>query len=443
MAQEAKKKAPNLAAIKLLGAMCLDTNKILAAQADRSLYQKIIIPLCDDFSTQGFHVVNLILAALIQQSATLIADESRQILDNEGLQSAVHLIARLERIHSNAALSARHKNQVRKITLLSRVTVGADLAITSIIIQRLHNFFPDIPITLIGPDHLSELFNQPFLCHRLFDFNRDKPNYSRMGQWHKLKKMIDAEHSSLNNDEFLFIDPDTRLSQLGLLPLAPEESTRILPSRLDQATECSLSAITNSWLDVVLGETAFTYPAYDSPTGPPLKANRTFTIAINFGVGNDLEKRISLQFEQELTLALIRLGRTRVILDSGKGANEVKQAKAIESYVHEQETRHDMQDSFIRIQGSIATLASHIKNADLFIGYDSCSGHIAAASDTPTIICFKGAPNPRFQVRWQPQNRSGLTSCLEVGQKQFNDEERSLLIRRIIDIASSQFQQFQ
>ena len=443
MATQAKKEAPDLSAIKLLGTMCFDHNNTLARQANTALYQQIILPLCDDFTTQSAHLSLLILATFIQQKANTIDKESRQALDREGLHTTDQLLARLYRIFNNTALTIEHQQQIQKICILSRVTIGADISITSIIIQRLHQQFPKIPITIIGPAHLPQLFNYPFLHHCPFEFIRNQSDYSQPGHWIHLQQLISKEQHHLQQQEFLLIDPDTRISQLGLLPLAPEQSTKVLPSRIDQTKPYSLSEITNSWLDSLLQTTAYIYPALAIQSSVPPVKNTDFTIVINFGVGQDLRKRVSLQFEKELILALIQQGESRIILDSGQGMDELDQAHTIEDFIKKQAGFIKSPHSFQRIQDSISVLASHIQQAHLFIGYDSCSGHIATACQIPSIICFKGAPNPRFYDRWLPENQAGHAYCLKITQKQLTDEERSLLIHSIIDIASSHYQTFQ
>lgn len=443
MATESMKTTPDLSAIKLLGTMCFDQDTRLATQADKALYQKIIIPLCDDFTSRGVHVTNLILATLIIQAARLRNDKCKQALTAADLHTEQDILARLQRIQEKRPIPVNGHQQIKTICVLSRVTIGADINITSIIIHRMHAQFPDSPITLIGPEHLSQLFCQPYIKHQLFEYQRNASKYSRLNQWHTLQQIIDLERAGQTDSEFLLIDPDTRLSQLGLLPLAPEQCTYVLPSRVDQTTQISLPELTNRWLDSILKQTSYHHPAFHvCQTAQPV-SNKAFTITINFGVGNDPRKRLSLQFEQELITALISQGNTCIILDSGKGSKEIEQATAIESFLTDRGILKEFPNSFIRIQDSISTLATHIKNSNLFIGYDSCSGHIATACQTPTIICFKGAPNPRFYARWQPQNQATTTTCLEVKQKQLNHDERSLLIHHIIDIASSHNQTFQ
>ena len=76
-------------------------------------------------------------------------------------------------------------------------------------------------------------------------------------------------------------------------------------------------------------------------------------------------KRISLLFEQELISALLGIGATQIILDSGKGEAELEQAKAIEAYVFQQHP--EAKGTLLRIKESIKDLASHIKKANLFV----------------------------------------------------------------------------
>ncbi len=50
-----------------------------------------------------------------------------------------------------------------------------------------------------------------------------------------------------------------------------------------------------------------------------------------------------------------------------------------------------------------------IDAADCFIGYDSCGQHLAAATRTPSVIVFAGAPSERFIKRWSPDLPGNLT----------------------------------
>ncbi len=441
MASQIGTDTPDLAIIRLLSAMCFDSEQTLAMQADNALYQRIIIPLCDDFTDSGAKAANLILANLILFVAGNENSSLHQPLNLEGLHTATQLIARLQRITDNKTISQRHQKQLKKICVLSRVTIGADVSITSVIIQRLHHHFPKAHITLIGPTHLPQLLSAPYLHHILF-IEEEALGLERLKNSGKLQQLIKKEQANLDACKFLLIDPDTRLSQLGLLPLAPEQSTYILPSRTDQ-TSNSLSTITNSWLDTLLNTSDYSHPAITTPTNPHQTQSSTFTIVLNFGVGHDQNKRVSLVFEQQLISALLDLGEVNIILDSGAGEDELNQTMTIAEYINQRSASKSSQGTFFRAQQSVAELASQIHQAELFIGYDSCSGHIATACSTPAIICFKGAPNPRFFTRWQPESKNKTTSCLKVSQKRLSENERYLLIKRIFAIASSHYQTYQ
>ena len=54
-------------------------------------------------------------------------------------------------------------------------------------------------------------------------------------------------------------------------------------------------------------------------------------------------------------------------------------------------------------QGSLSAFAGITAAADLYIGYDSAGGHLAAALRVPVISVFAGAPNDRMRERWSPR----------------------------------------
>src|SRR5206468_4683529 len=160
----------------------------------------------------------------------------------------------------------------------------------------------------------------------------------------------------LKRTEYLIVDPDTRLTQLGLLPVersdlklrgshprehdltAQESEYLVFPSReYGSGTSQSLSELTSLWLDEVFGERVTTYPRV-SLRGDDIEAARNLTnqmrhgsrpiIAINFGVGENQLKRVGGDFESSLVGRLIQEG-VAIVLDKGAGEDEISRADAV------------------------------------------------------------------------------------------------------------------
>ena len=52
--------------------------------------------------------------------------------------------------------------------------------------------------------------------------------------------------------------------------------------------------------------------------------------------------------------------------------------------------------------GSFAAFAAHIQRSQLYVGYDSAGGHVAAACGVPMISIFAGEVSERMFQRWRP-----------------------------------------
>lgn len=444
--------------IPLLSQMALGPDRDLAQEASASLYGKIILPLCDDFTSHGVDVANRVLTSMILTFCnTPQGKEARQILHDFQLTDQESFLARYQKLLIPNPLSQEKRRLVKKVFILSRVSLGADIAITSIIISRVKKALPHAKICLVGPNHLHHLFYNNDLHYLEIPFSREGSLLHKMAAWPRLYHLIAKESSDLTAQEILLFDPDTRLSQLGLVPLTSSSSTHYLCSRKDQAENLSQTAISNNWLDQIFPDIPACSPYFS--INPDLLAQcrlfsdhfrkTIFKIIINFGVAHDTNKRLSDPFEEELLAALLRLKHTLVILDSGKGENEENMAKRLVAKMAERgyntaelserqltETEISFQHGLVRFSGKIDAMAGLIKSCDLYIGYDSCGQHVATATETPSIICFTGAANKRFLGRWQPGNRHGKTATFIIDQKPLSAQKRAELIETIINTAN-------
>ena len=104
----------------------------------------------------------------------------------------------------------------RTVFVLSRVTLGADVAVTSVILDAAKRRFPEAAIYLVGPRKNWELFAaDPRIRHL-------PVNYRRGTLRERLAAGPDLR-AALAIPDSIAIDPDSRLTQLGLLPVCPEE----------------------------------------------------------------------------------------------------------------------------------------------------------------------------------------------------------------------------
>ncbi len=431
----ARADACDLGLIDRLCALSFHPEPAIARAATQAIFSGVIEPLCDDFSLAGVEAANLTLAhilSFIREQPPGSELDSR--LRAFGFASAADLRRRHQTICQPHRLSPRRLAGIKRALILSRVTAGADIAITSVIVNRLRQRLPEAELVLIGPGHLRELFaTLPGCRHRSFIYHNDGFLFDKMTSWPPLLKIAQEELAGLAPNQALLFDPDTRLTQLGLLPLAPDEGTCYFPSRRFQPVpggQANLSALTNQWLNHLLDEDIHWRPRLAlGPTDAYAAFRQRLRdrgcrrlVAVNFGVGKNPRKRVGGGFEAELILALLKLPDTVVLLDTGRSD---QRGERLADHLHRarqggwqalwlrEEGLASLDDppgqGLIVFSGPLGALGKMIGAADCFIGYDSCGQHLAAATGTPSVIVFAGAPSERFVRRWAPEASDSLT----------------------------------
>lgn len=295
-----------------------------------------------------------------------------------GAADPASLVARYERVRRTRAVSGK----CRHIFVLSRVTLGADVAVTSVLLAAAKHRFPHAEVTFVGPRKNYELFaGDPHIHHVPVEYRRGGLR-QRLAVWDKLKELVAAPDSVL-------IDPDSRLTQLGLLPLfSDDHSYHLFESRGYGAdTDKTLPELAAAWASETFGVSgAKPYVALGN------LGKRGGHIAVSLGVGENPAKRLSDPFEEELLRLLGECGAP-ICIDKGAGGEE---AERVERAVQ----RSGAAATFW--EGSFAGFAAMVAASSLYVGYDSAGQHVAAACAVPLISVFAGFPVPRMFDRWRP-----------------------------------------
>lgn len=420
--------------------------------ATRAFFTALVERLADSFEPDAVSLYNRAFTQLIQACRRdARAAQIDQQLEAYGLRSEEDLVARAEYLRQVRVLpNLLHvPPKIKQIIILSRVTLGADIAITSVIIERMKLRFPAAEIVLVGGTKMPELFGgDPRVSFRQIGYRRTATTIERLLTWIELLRCLRDLTSALSPGEYLIVDPDSRLTQLGLLPVVwPEEAWQgreqdpatlrrdylFFPSReYGSGTSLALSQLSSLWLDEVFGESAPTHPSVSLRRSDIDAARKLVTgmrrgsrpiIAISFGVGDNERKRVSGEFETLLITRLVREGAA-VILDKGAGPNEIAAADALIADVTQVEcdgrparvfeideqsltTAPTPADLDILVwNGRIGLLAALIGECDLYIGYDSAGGHIATGLGIPSVDVFAGFRSMRFVARWRPTGKA-------------------------------------
>jgi ADP-heptose:LPS heptosyltransferase len=421
--------------IARLAMLATSENEETAELATGAFFTSLVEPLADSFDPRAVSLYNRAFAQLIQHCRKI--DRSKAFdaeLTRFGLRGEPEIVARAEALGREPAPSGRARLEVRRVIVVSRVTLGADVAITSVIIEATKRACPEAKIALVGGRKARELFGgDERISFEEISYSRTGRTLERLLSWVDLLACVRKLTSGLNQDQYLILDPDSRLTQLGLLPIS-EGNYLFFPSReYGSDTSHSLAQLTASWLKGLFGFEEPLFPnvslarhdlARASELVKRVRREARPVVSINFGVGANPRKRVGDGFEVGLVNHLIRDGAA-IILDKGAGEDELRRAseviesaarisldgravRVVEMNEENLETllSSDKVDSDLMVwNGRIGMLAALVGESDLYIGYDSAGQHIAAAQATPRIDVFAGFSSPRMLDRWRPTGK--------------------------------------
>lgn len=394
-----------------------------------ALFPGLIERLNDSFAPEApglyVQVFGRVIDYYRRRPEAALLDET---LNRFGLRTISDLAARHERIKSRRAVPADEWREARKVLFLSRVTIGADVAVTSVLMDGLRKVMPRAEFVLLGSRKLGELYGgDPRIRVREIAYQRGGSVLSRLTSWRDVIAAVNEERIGLAPGELWVVDPDSRLTQLGLLPLLDDErSYFFFPSReYGEAPEASLGQLASAWVSELTGEPGPSWSFLALPekyrrmgeeiAGKARSSGATRIATVSLGVGGNEEKRLSTEFERDLIRHLT--DRYCVILDKGAGPEERRlideltaglksEGKTIVEATEENWSRilagDAIQAHVLTWEGGIGSLAGLIAASDRYVGYDSSGQHLAAAMQVPSLTVFVTNNPPVFAERWRP-----------------------------------------
>src|SRR5580658_10424016 len=205
-------------------------------------------------------------------------------------------------------------DSVERVYVLSRVTLGADVAVTSVLLDAAKKGYPHAEIRFVGPKKNFELFQaDPRIAHFASPYPRSST----------LRDRLEAS-AALDLADGIVIDPDSRLTQLGLIRVCDDSSYFFFPSRAYGGESLDrLPDLAARWAREVFGvPDAHPFIAPLPVTGPPAD------ITVSLGVGENPAKRIEGAFERELLKMLAETGAS-VLVDTGGSEEERARVEAV------------------------------------------------------------------------------------------------------------------
>jgi ADP-heptose:LPS heptosyltransferase len=341
-------------------------------------------------------------------------------LGEHGIRCEEELVSRHRRLRS---AQGRAPAMVQRLLVLSRVTIGADILLTSVLLQHLRQAWPSAEILLVGDPKIEGLLGG------LSGMRLVPLRYARRGRLtNRLRAWLAVRELVAIEDPDLVINPDPRLDQLGLLPLIDEEKTYLWENTFPASGPDSLARLMSHWCSQRLPNACniAVRPQLflpDSTRVEQQRLRRAFgnapMVAVKLDHGGNPAKALPRAAEMRI-LKHLRLRGWRILIDRGFGDEEYANSDALLAETGLQPL--DLSDSdarmglsidsleegrlaaepVIRFHGSIAGWAACLGCCRLAVSYDSVGQHLAAAAGIPVVVPFAGYEHPQFPVAWQP-----------------------------------------
>lgn len=343
----------------------LDLDSGVALEATRRFFREVVEPNCDSFDRGAADEYARLFASVIGRGLPGYREDD------------------LLRRYENVRRVRRYEGRPQRVCVLSRVTLGADVAVTSVMLDAAKQRFPDAKICLVGPVKNLELFAGD---------GRVVPvavPYGRAGALRERLEASEAIRAVVDAPGTLVIDPDSRLTQLGMIPICDDERYLYFESRAYCAdSRATLSALAAGWANETLGVREA------KPYLTPLATRSDAAITVSLGVGENEEKRAGDELEAAAVSRLVSFG-VPMVIDRGAGGEEAQRVERIVRALGDPKN--------LRVhEGSFASFASQIMQSKLYFGYDSAGQHVAAASGVALVTVFAGYACERTFDRWRP-----------------------------------------
>lgn len=391
-----------------------------------ALFGGLVEPLNDGFTPAGRAAYARFFGRIVWRVATRTPTLLTALVAS-GIISEAALLARHARVRAG---SGTLPTEVRRIVVLSRVTIGADILLSSVVLQRLHQRFPQAELVLLGDGKLHGLFaGLPKVRVRPINYARRGPLRERLASWQNVVAAVAEERADL------VVAPDSRLDQLGLLPVG-DDARYLLWENLhgEGAAPQSLALLLDAWLTRTLGLPASPVVAPRVALDPATQIVRERLraafgpaplAAVKLDHGGNPAKALPKAAEVLILRRLRELG-WRILLDRGFGTDELANSDALLAELGW--TAVDLDDSgkglgravgelapasladapLIRFHGSISGWAAALATCGHALSYDSVGHHLAGALGVAVTVVFTGHTDPAFPVAWQPRGRGSV-----------------------------------
>ena len=424
----------------------------LAREATQAIFADIVGPWTDSFRPELVNSYVSFMSEVAYAPRSPVAAPLALL----GYSGPKELRERYERVRDDVEdgleIIEKEDRTVEQVVVLSRVTLRGDVAVTSIFLQGATYSFPFADVEFIAPRKNAFLLSDGHRVERtVVTYNRAALLADRLRAWIRVRAKVQRSIAGLEPGEWIVIDPDSRYTQFGLLPVADDRFYEFFASRsfaADETTSLSELAGREWWLDFNYTPEHYRRPyvglrSADWTKGDYLRA-RYFglTAAVSFGVGGRASKRLGREFEDTL-LDLLRRHEYQIVL--GYGADEEEALimdGRVAAFSGSTSTLRAPRDGLYKraelmtCRGSLSSFGGWMQVADVFVGYDSASAHVAAMHALSVIVISCGTPSDLYRKRWTPVAEDDVrvrvipANAPADGRRVLSDVERELVTIR-------------
>ena len=206
---------------------------------------------------------------------------------------ADHLVARYDRIRKPRVMD-RDPASIRNVFVLSRVTLGADVAVTSVVLDAAKRAFPNADICFAGPQKSWELFAaDPRLGHLAIAYGRGGTIDDRLSVWPQLREAVSLARQHYHRSRFP--------------AYAARPASRSAPRRIIIFSKADPTGQTAAHPLSPLARAGSPRRSVSREARPYISTGldaAEFATTVSFGVGENPAKRVARPFEAELLAAI-------------------------------------------------------------------------------------------------------------------------------------------
>ncbi len=388
-----------------------------------ALFGGLVEPLNDGFTPAGRWLYHRLFGRITWRICARVPALAQR-LAGFGIADEASLLAHHARVRAG---TYPLPGGVNKVVVPSRVTIGADVLLTTVLLQRLRQRFPQAELVVLGDAKLAGLIGGMERVHvRPLAYARRGPLRDRLASWLLLADAVADEAPGL------VVAPDSRLDQLGLLPVIAAERYRLWENVCPEGSAPhSLADQLDDWCGRLLGGApCLPRLAFDAERAALAARFRAAfgtapICAVKLDHGGNPAKALPRDGEMYLLRGLRAKG-WRVLLDRGFGEAELRNSDELVDALGWRVT--DLDDSgtglgrgvaalardelaaaeILRFHGSIGGWAAALSACGHAVSYDSVGHHLAAALAVPVSIAFTGWSDPGFPIAWQPRGSGAV-----------------------------------